>query len=106
MTNSVYRDVWIENGDVVLDAGRNPIIITDAACIAQDIKHAILESGLAVELVAERSPTEISDIEYRIIMLAEMDIRIVPGTADITLQEDGRLLSASTYEFGDIKTWL
>ncbi|MEC4728852.1 DUF2590 family protein [Shewanella sp. D64] len=106
MMNSIYRDWLIEDGDVVLDAGRNPIIITDAVCIAQDIKHAILESGLAVELVAERSTTEISDLEYRIIMLAEMDLRIIPGTCTIAPLNNGRLLTASTYEFGDVTTWL
>ncbi|MGV2841154.1 DUF2590 family protein, partial [Vibrio cyclitrophicus] len=50
MANFIYQDLLIENGDVVLDAGRNPVLIRDRAVIAQDIKHAIIESNLAVEL--------------------------------------------------------
>ncbi|MPX98219.1 DUF2590 family protein, partial [Salinivibrio sp. VYel6] len=43
----LYQDILIENGDVVLDDGRNPVMIQDRAVIAQDIKHAIIESGYA-----------------------------------------------------------
>ncbi|MDF4702045.1 DUF2590 family protein, partial [Vibrio parahaemolyticus] len=43
MADYKYQDILIENGDVVLDAGRNPILIQDRAVIAQDIKHAIIE---------------------------------------------------------------
>lgn len=106
MTDSIYRDLLIDNGDIVLDAGQNPVITTDRVVIAQDIKHAILESGLAVKLVAERSPTEISDVEYQIIMLAEDDLRIIPGTGRIQMVNEQRLLTANTYEFGEIEAWL
>lgn len=106
MSDSVYRDLLIDNWDVVLDAGQNPVITTDRTVIAQDIKHAILESGLVVQLVAERSPTEISDIEYQLIMLAENDLRVIPGTGKIQMVEGQRLLTANTYEFGEINAWL
>lgn len=106
MTESIYRDLLIDGNDIVLDDGKNPVIITDQVVIAQDIKHAILESDLAVQLVAERSPTEISDVEYQIILLAEHDIRIIPGTGKITMINDKRLLTARTYEFKEINTWL
>ncbi|EGU38070.1 DUF2590 family protein, partial [Vibrio splendidus] len=56
MVEYVYQDILIENGDVVLDAGRNPVLIQDRAVIAQDIKHAIIESNVAIHLIAERSP--------------------------------------------------
>ena len=39
MAEYKYQDILIENGDVVLDAGRNPILIQDRAVIAQDIKQ-------------------------------------------------------------------
>jgi hypothetical protein len=104
--SAIYKDLLIEDGDIVLDVGRNPIICTNGQCIAQDVKHAILESGLAVELVAERSMTTISDIEHQLIMLAENDLRIIPGTGSITAINDERLLTASTYQFGDIDAWL
>ena len=47
MVEYVYQDMRIERGDVVLDAGRNPVLIHDRAVIAQDFKHAIIESTVA-----------------------------------------------------------
>lgn len=105
----IYRDLLIVSGDVVLDDGDNPIIIVDRDVIAQDIKHALLESGLVNLLVAERSTSEIADVEYQIITLAENDIRIIPGTAEIEMIGTGtgdRLLRADTYEFGRVDIWL
>ncbi|MFH0274887.1 DUF2590 family protein [Vibrio jasicida] len=106
MSDSIYRDLLIVGEDVVLDVGRNPIITTDRSVIAQDIKHAILESGLAVQLVAERSPSEIADVERQIILLAEDDIRVIPGTGKIQMIQEKRLLTARSYEFGVIEAWL
>lgn len=106
LTDDIFRDLFIENEDVVLDAGLNPTIINDRTVIAQDLKHAILESGLAVELVAERSPSEIADVEYRIILLVENDLRIVPGSAKIQMIDNKRLLTATSYDFGGLQTWL
>lgn len=106
MNDSIYRDLYIVDGDIVLDAGKNPVICTDRVVIAQDIKHAILDSGLAVELVAERSPTEINDVEYKIILLCENDLRVIPGTARIKMLDEKRLLTAKTYDFGEFETWL
>ena len=106
MIEIIYKDLLIVGDDIVLDDGRNPLIVTNEACIAQDVVHAILESGLAVTLVAERSPTIIRDIEHQIIMLTESDLRIIPGTGAITSVNKQRLLTASTYEFGGIEAWL
>ncbi len=58
MAEYLYQDILIESGDVVLDAGRNPVLIHDRAVIAQDIKHAIIESNVAIHLIAERSPAK------------------------------------------------
>lgn len=106
MNEIIYKDLLIIGNDIVLDDGRNPLIVTNEACIAQDVVHAILESGLAVRLIAERSTTIIRDIEHQIIMLTESDLRIIPGTGAITLLNGKRLLTASTYEFGDIQSWI
>ena len=75
MAEYLYQDMLIENGDVVLDAGRNPVLIQDRAVIAQDIKHAIIESNLAVELIAERSPSKKADIRTKLELLVEEDVR-------------------------------
>lgn len=104
--SDVYRDLYIDNDDAVLDSGNNPVIATDRVVIAQDIKHAILESGLVVQLVAQRSTSEIADVEYQIILLVEDDVRIVPGTASIQKIDGKRLLSATSYDFGELQTWL
>lgn len=106
MTEAIYRDLLIVSEDVVLDDGNNPEFTTDRIVIAQDIKHAILESGLAVQLVAERSPANIVDVERQIILLAENDARVIPGTASVKRVEAGRLLIATTYEFGELVAWL
>ncbi|HCE1985911.1 TPA: DUF2590 family protein [Vibrio parahaemolyticus] len=98
-----YQDILIENGDVVLDAGRNPVLIQDRAVIAQDIKHAIIESNLAVELVAERSPSRKADIRTRLELLVEEDVRLVPGTVRLEEPTEGTIyIFATTTDFGDV----
>ena len=87
----------------MLNAGYEPILAKNQQSIGQDIKHAIIESGLATELVAERSPTMRYDVFTKIILLVESDRRIVPGTAHINEETAERLyLTADTYDFGKI----
>ncbi|WP_434357421.1 DUF2590 family protein [Parasalinivibrio latis] len=100
----VYQDILIENGDVVLDAGRNPVLIQDRAVIAQDIKHAIIESGLAVEMIAERSRSKRADLRNQIELLVEEDLRLVPGTVRLEEPNPGKIwVFATTREFGDFE---
>lgn len=104
MTNYKYQDILIENGDVVLDAGRNPILIQDRAVIAQDIKHAIIESNLAVDLIAERSPSKKADIRTKLELLVEEDVRLVPGTVRLDEPTEGTIyVFADTMDFGELK---
>ncbi|WP_146453915.1 DUF2590 family protein [Vibrio splendidus] len=103
MANFKYQDLLIENGDVVLDAGRNPVLIQDRAVIAQDIKHAIIESNLAVELIAERSPSKKADIRTKLELLVEEDVRLVPGTVRLEEPTEGTIyVLATTADFGDL----
>ncbi|EKO3922791.1 DUF2590 family protein [Vibrio metschnikovii] len=98
-----YQDILIENGDVVLDAGRNPVLIQDRAVIAQDIKHAIIESNLAVDLIAERSPSKKADIRTKLELLVEEDTRLVPGTVRLEEPKQGTIyIFAKTLDFGDL----
>lgn len=100
----LYQDILIENGDVVLDDGRNPVMIQDRAVIAQDIKHAIVESGYAVDLVGEKSRARREDIKTQIELLVEEDKRIVPGTVRIEEPELGKLwIFAITQDFGEME---
>ncbi|HAS6219721.1 DUF2590 family protein [Vibrio vulnificus] len=103
MAEYKYQDILIENGDVVLDAGRNPILIQDRAVIAQDIKHAIIESNLAVDLIAERSPSKKADIRTKLELLVEEDTRLVPGTVRLEEPKQGTIyIFARTIDFGDL----
>lgn len=98
-----YFDLLIIDRDFTLNAGYEPNLAKNQQSIGQDIKHAIIESGLATELVAERSPTMRYDVFTRIILLVEADRRIIPGTAHIKEETAERLyLTADTYDFGKI----
>ena len=71
--------------------------------IGQDIIHSILESGLATQLIGERSPTLRADIFTQLELLIEEDERIVPGTVEVSEENQKRLwVTASTYDFGGI----
>ena len=98
-----YIDLLVTDGGIDFDAGQQPIYTHDRNSIAQDIKHAILESGLLREIQAERNRTLRADVLTRIEMLVEQDQRIVPGTANVTQQtsEDIWIL-AETEEYGPI----
>ncbi|MCR9546927.1 DUF2590 family protein [Vibrio antiquarius] len=104
MADHKYQDILIENGDVVLDAGRNPILIQDRAVIAQDIKHAIIESNLAMDLIAERSPSKKADIRTKLELLVEEDVRLVPGTVRLDEPTEGTIyVFADTMDFGELQ---
>ncbi|EOY2073891.1 DUF2590 family protein [Vibrio alginolyticus] len=104
MADYKYQDILIENGDVVLDAGRNPIMIQDRSVIAQDIKHAIIESNLAVDLIAERSPSKKADIRTKLELLVEEDVRLVPGTVRLDEPTEGTIyVFADTMDFGELQ---
>ncbi|MDH5935216.1 DUF2590 family protein [Vibrio splendidus] len=105
MAEYLYQDILIESGDVVLDAGRNPVLIHDRAVIAQDIKHAIIESNVAIHLIAERSPAKKADARTQLELLVEEDVRLVPGTVRIEEVNDGQIyIFAETVRFGSVST--
>ncbi|MEN3159593.1 DUF2590 family protein [Alkalimonas sp. NCh-2] len=100
---SLYRDLHINNGDLVLDAGFNPEYLTDRAVIAQDIAHAIIESGLAHLLVSDRGTGVTADTKVRIKLLVEDDTRILPGTVRVESQDNGQWwVFADTIDFGPL----
>lgn len=102
---SQYIDLYIQDNDFLLNSGNEPTLCNNTVSISQDIKHAIIESGLALQLIAERSPTLRADIFNQIILLVEHDVRIIPGTVSIKEEQQGRfLLLADTYDFGTIYT--
>ena len=103
MSEILYIDLLIENGDFSLNAGNEPELCNNRKSIGQDIIHAIIESGLATQLIAERSPTLRADIFTQLELLVENDERIVPGTVEISEESHKRLwVTASTYDFGTL----
>ncbi|HCJ7356122.1 TPA: DUF2590 family protein [Citrobacter freundii] len=103
MNEILYIDLLINNGDFLLNAGHEPELCNNRKSIGQDIVHAIIESGLATQLIAERSPTLRADIFTQLELLVENDERIVPGTVEINEESQKRLwVTASTYDFGTL----
>ncbi|MGN5108306.1 DUF2590 family protein [Aeromonas hydrophila] len=102
-----YIDILVVNGAWQLDAGGQPRYTQDRHSIGQDIKHRIMESGLARKLIGERSPTLRADVMTEIELLVENDERLIPGTIVISEEEIERVLvTARTYEFGDLEVTL
>lgn len=103
MSQSKFIDLHIQHGDVVLDAGLNPSYLTERAVIAQDIVHAILESGLANLLVSDRGTGVTADTQTQLTILVEDDLRIMPGTVRVEQVKPGQWwVFADTIEFGPL----
>ncbi len=101
MPDKKHIDIKVIDGGWQLDAGQQPTQCSDLYSIAQDIKHAIMESGLARELIAERNYALRDDVLVQIEQLAEQDSRIIPGTATASEGDAGQItLTATAYEFG------
>jgi hypothetical protein len=104
---SEYIDLLIIDNDLALDPSRQPLLVEDRACIAQDIGHMIRESGLLVTLVAERNRLKQRDCIQQLELLVEADVRLVPGTASIKELAPGQyLVTATTLQFGTVEVTL
>lgn len=101
--DSLYIDLLVTGRDFTLNSGNEPVLCDNRVSIAQDCVHAIIESGLATQLVGERSPTLRADLRNQIEMLVEDDERIVPGTVRVNEESQVKLwVTADTYDFGRI----
>ncbi|WPU19546.1 DUF2590 family protein [Morganella morganii] len=101
--DSLYIDLLITDRDFTLNSGNEPVLCDNRVSIAQDCVHAIIESGLATQLVGERSTTLRADLRNQIEMLVEDDERIVPGTVRVNEESQVKLwIMADTYDFGRI----
>ncbi|MDC9595770.1 DUF2590 family protein [Xenorhabdus anantnagensis] len=103
MDEPKYIDLLINERDFTLNSGNEPLFCHNRISIGQDCIHAIIESGLATNLIAERSPTLRADIHTQIVILVENDERIIPGTVSINEESRTKLwITAETYDFGRI----
>lgn len=78
-----HVDLLIEDDKIKLDADGLPVMCAGVVSIGQDIIHAIRESGLAYQMIANRSSESRRTIETDIKLLVENDERIIPGTVEI-----------------------
>ncbi len=98
-----YIDLLISDDDVTLDAGGIPVQVWDRPSIAQDIMHMIRESGLLVEIIAERDVRRRKTNIVRLTLMVDEDERIVPGSTVISESKPGEYqLTATTVKFGEI----
>ncbi len=97
-----YTDIKMQGDDIATDASGQPIQIYDRDVIAQDIGHAIRESGLLELLIAERSKQKRELIHKQLRMIIENDTRIDPGTSEITEATANTLNITADSEFGKI----
>ncbi|VFQ42386.1 DUF2590 family protein [Desulfoluna butyratoxydans] len=100
---TMYLDLLIEDDDLVLDAGGNPVTITDRDVIAQDLVHMIREEGFLPPLVGNRNRGLVDRTKMMITLAVDNDVRIVPGSAAIDEVKPGEFyLRAETMNFGPI----
>lgn len=98
-----YIDLLITDDDITLDVGRQPVMTTDRACIAQDIMHMIRDTGILVEIIAERNEIKRKTNLIRLTLEVETDERIVPGSTRVVEDTPGHYwLHATTVDYGDI----
>ncbi len=102
MPDKNYIDIKVVDGGWDIDSGEQPTQCSNLYSIAQDIKHAIMESGLARQLVAERNPVLRADVLLQIEQIAELDNRTVPGSASATESSAGTInLTAQAYDYDE-----
>lgn len=96
-------DLKIVNQDFAFGADGEPLLLTDAEAIAQDVRHRLEESGLLVELVADDAGT--ASVLRRIAFAVEEDTRIQPGTVEIASPAPGTFnVTATTIKGALVET--
>lgn len=102
-----YWDLRIEENDIALDVGGQPLKLADRASIAQDIAHMIRERGYLTSMIAERDARKRKYYMVLITIAVDDDQRIVPGTARIEESTPGTLwLTAKTVDYGELSLTL
>ncbi|ATC93509.1 DUF2590 family protein [Pseudoalteromonas tunicata] len=97
----IHIDLNIIDGDLNFDAMLQPATLSGRDVINQDIKHRILESGLLPQLVGLRNKNYISKILTEIELVVEQDERLVPGTINVVLKQNGQInVTAKTKQYG------
>ncbi|BFM20517.1 DUF2590 family protein [Gilvimarinus japonicus] len=102
-----YVDLLVTDDDLTLGPTTEPVLVSDRASIAQDIKHLVRESGLLVVMLAERDSDKVAVNMRRIETLVENDLRIKPGTARVRRADTQTIyITANTVKFGPVEVYL
>ncbi len=104
-----HIDLLVVNGDFVLDTAGFAAPVSDRQSIGQDIKHRLIESGLLLQLVGERSSMTREAITTRVLIEVDKDTRLKPGTAQLIVdarQAGQYALTADTLEYGPVEVRL
>ena len=98
-----WQDILITDRDITLDAAGIPEMVVQRPSITQDIVHMIMDSGLLIELVGERSESKWAGNMSKIETLEEDDTRILPGTIKIDWSNREKIYLFAESLAGDIK---
>ncbi|WP_028115880.1 DUF2590 family protein [Ferrimonas senticii] len=99
--DKAFVDLLIADGGLMLDDGQQPLQVDGTPSIGQDIRHTIMESGLARKLLGNRSQAERADVLTEIELLVEQDARLVSGSIWIEEQAHDRYLLTAQTQHGD-----
>ncbi len=98
-----YVDLLITDSDVTLDSAGEPVLVYDADCITQDIKHLIIDSGLLIQIIGQRDSVQVNTLLKQLVLLIEEDERLIPGTVNITPTDNETFyIMANTYKYGAV----
>ncbi len=98
-----WQDILITDRDITLDPAGIPELVISRPSITQDIVHMIMDSGLLIELVGERSHSKWAGNMSKIETLVEDDTRIIPGTIQINWSNREKIYLFAESIVGDIE---
>ena len=101
-----WQDILITDRDITLDAAGIPEMVLHRPSITQDIVHMIMDSGLLIELVGERSDSKWAGNMSKVETLVEDDTRIKPGTIQINWSNREKIYLFAESIAGDIEVVL
>ena len=101
-----WQDILITDRDITLDAAGIPEMVVHRPSITQDIVHMIMDSGLLIELVGERSDSKWAGNMSKVETLVEDDTRIKPGTIQINWSNREKIYLFAESIAGDIEVVL
>ncbi len=98
-----WSDILITDQDITLDAAGIPAMVAQRPTITQDIVHMVIDSGILIELVGERSQSKWTGNMTRLETLIEDDTRIVPGTVQVNWDNREKIYIFAESIAGDIE---